>query len=447
MFRRKPLMLFIFASLFLLFILKPILLPASVGAITSTVSVAPSFLIVEVEQNFDVDITISDVLNLYGWGLTLTWNPYLLDAVDVIEGPFLKGDGQSTFFTYNISAIDGRMVVDCTLLGWISGVSGGDILSTVTFHSKNYGECPLDMYNLSLIDSYEEPIPYQTANGYVRVISPHDLAVTLVAVSPLLAAIGDPVNINVSIQNQGSYPEVAQVTAYVNSTIIGTQQTSLDDGSSANVSFTWNTTVCAKGDYLILATISPILGEVDLSDNTKTADSLVTILTLGHDVSVVAIKSAKTVIGQGYDLRVTVEVGNYGVFGETFNVTAYLNTTVLGFQTATLSSGTKADLLFVKSSSSFLKGNYTLNASASLVSGETEIDDNTLADGWVIITIPGDIQGDFIVDIFDAISLAAVFGCDPTSLKWNSNADLNNDNNVDIFDAIILANHFNQHYP
>jgi len=443
----KQLMLSVYALLFFLSILAPTLLPSPVQAVVPAVSVNPSSLTTELEQNFNIDIAISDVFDLYGWEFTLSWNPYVLDAANVTEGPFLKGDGRSTFFAYNISLIDGRMVVDCTLLGWISGVSGSGILTTLTFCPKNSGECSLDLYNLSLIDSNEQPIFCQTSNGYVRVISPHDVAVSMVDVSPLLASIGDPVNINVTIQNQGSYAEVFEVTAYVNSTIIGTQQTSLNGGSSAKVSFTWNTTAYAKGDYIILATVGSVPGEVDLADNTRTADSLVTILTLDHDVGVVAIKPAKTVIGQGYDFRVTLKIGNNGVFSETFNVTAYLNTTVLGFQTVTLSSGTKADILFVKTSSSFSKGNYMLSASVSPVSGETEIDDNTLTFGWAVITIPGDIKGDFVVDIFDAISLANAFGCVPTDLKWDSNADVNNDNNVDIFDAIILASHFNEHYP
>jgi len=440
-------MFLIYASLFFLSILTPMLLPVPVQAVIPAVSVIPSSLTAELEQNFNVDIAISDVLDLYGWEFTLCWNPYLIDAVNVIEGPFLKGDGRPTFFAYNTSLFDGRIVVDCTLLGWISGVSGSGILSTLTFCPKNSGECSLDLYDLSLIGSNEQPIFCQTSNGYVRIISPHDVAVTEIEVSTLIAAPGNVVGINVSLQNQGSYAEVFDVMAYVNSTIVGTQQISVNEGSATMVSFAWNTTGYAKGDYLIHVAVTPVPGEVDFSDNTKTADSMVTVLTLGHDVRVVAIKPAKTVIGQGYDLRVTVKVGNYGVFSETFNVTVYLNTTFLGFQTVTLSSGTKADVLLVKTSLGFSKGNYTLNASASLVSGETEIDDNTLAEGWVIITTPGDVTGDFVVDIYDAIILAGAYNSKPNSPNWNLNADINGDNIVDIYDAIILANHFNEHYP
>jgi len=56
--------------------------------------------------------------------------------------------------------------------------------------------------------------------------------------------------------------------------------------------------------------------------------------------------------------------------------------------------------------------------------------------------IPGDTNGDGIVDIYDAIILANAFASTPTQPNWNAAADLNHDNIVDIFDAIILANNF-----
>jgi hypothetical protein len=59
----------------------------------------------------------------------------------------------------------------------------------------------------------------------------------------------------------------------------------------------------------------------------------------------------------------------------------------------------------------------------------------------------GDINGDFTVDILDAITLSNAFLTTPNSSNWNPNADINGDNVVNILDAIILANHFLQHYP
>jgi hypothetical protein len=65
----------------------------------------------------------------------------------------------------------------------------------------------------------------------------HDVAVTEIEVSTLIAAPGNVVGINVSLQNQGSYAEILDVTAYVNSTIVGTQQISLNEGSATMVSY------------------------------------------------------------------------------------------------------------------------------------------------------------------------------------------------------------------
>jgi hypothetical protein len=62
----------------------------------------------------------------------------------------------------------------------------------------------------------------------------------------------------------------------------------------------------------------------------------------------------------------------------------------------------------------------------------------------VKVAIPGDINGDGIVDIYDAIQLAGAFGSEPGDPDWNPNADINGDEIVDIYDAIILAIHFGE---
>jgi parallel beta-helix repeat protein len=60
-------------------------------------------------------------------------------------------------------------------------------------------------------------------------------------------------------------------------------------------------------------------------------------------------------------------------------------------------------------------------------------------------TVPGDLNGDGIVDILDAVQAASAFGSYPEHPNWNSKADLNHDNVVDILDIIILASNFGKH--
>jgi hypothetical protein len=89
-------------------------------------------------------------------------------------------------------------------------------------------------------------------------------------------------------------------------------------------------------------------------------------------------------------------------------------------------------------------GKYRLSAQIPPLPFETHISDNTLIDGIVKVKIPGDINGDDVVDIFDALLASAAFASKPGDPNWNPDADLNGDGIVDIYDIIILANHFGQ---
>ena len=63
------------------------------------------------------------------------------------------------------------------------------------------------------------------------------------------------------------------------------------------------------------------------------------------------------------------------------------------------------------------------------------------------MAIPGDIDLNGTVNIYDVILLAKAFGSVPGKQNWNPNADLDRDNIVNIFDALILSSHYGQHYP
>ncbi|MHA1833359.1 MAG: dockerin type I repeat-containing protein, partial [Candidatus Baldrarchaeia archaeon] len=113
----------------------------------------------------------------------------------------------------------------------------------------------------------------------------------------------------------------------------------------------------------------------------------------------------------------------------------------------TLPSGDLAILKFIWNTTGFAKGNYVISAYATPVPSETDTTDNTFTDGTIYVGTPGDINGDKIVDIFDAVLLAAAAGSTPGSPNWNPNADINADFIIDVFDAVILAAHAGQTDP
>ena len=159
-----------------------------------------------------------------------------------------------------------------------------------------------------------------------------------------------------------------------------------------------------------------------------------------HDVAITNVTSSKSVVGQGYSTNITVTIANQGDFTEIFNVTLYVghwNET----RTIYLPNGMSTTLTFTWNTTGFAKGNYTIWAYAEPVLGETDTEDNTLSDGWVFVSIPGDLNVDKKVNILDAITLSNNFGENP---DWNPNADINNDRRVNILDCVILSNYFGQ---
>jgi hypothetical protein len=53
-----------------------------------------------------------------------------------------------------------------------------------------------------------------------------------------------------------------------------------------------------------------------------------------------------------------------------------------------------------------------------------------------------DINGDGIVDLFDALLLAQHFGSKQSDTTWDPNVDMNNDGEIDIFDFLVLASNY-----
>ncbi len=112
-----------------------------------------------------ININVSGVVDLYGWEFRLRWNSTLLDVTSVTEGTFLK-QGGDTFFASKTDNAQGYIMVDCTLIGDISGISGDGILAVVKFNIENSGETVLDLYDSTLVSSLEQPIIHQSTDGY-----------------------------------------------------------------------------------------------------------------------------------------------------------------------------------------------------------------------------------------------------------------------------------------
>ena len=62
---------------------------------------------------------------------------------------------------------------------------------------------------------------------------------------------GNTININVTVENSCDFTEFFNVTLYANTTEIGTKQITLTSLNSTTLTFTWDTTGFAKGNYTV----------------------------------------------------------------------------------------------------------------------------------------------------------------------------------------------------
>jgi len=158
-----------------------------------------------------------------------------------------------------------------------------------------------------------------------------------------------------------------------------------------------------------------------------------------HDIAVTNVLPSKTVAGLGQVIYVNATVQNQGDFLETFNITAYGNATVIETIEITLSSVNSTTITFTWNTTDFAYGNYTISAVADTVPSETYTTDNTLTDGWVVVTIPGDVDGDGDVEPDDFALFARAYGTSPPS---KPNCDLDCDGDVDPDDFAIFAGNY-----
>jgi len=167
-----------------------------------------------------------------------------------------------------------------------------------------------------------------------------------------------------------------------------------------------------------------------------------------HDICVSEIETPKTIVGQGYSLQVNVTAVNEGNVPISFDLIAYANTVIIGSQTVLdLFNGSSITITFIWSTAGHAKDDYTISAYATPVACETDMEDNTYTDGAVLVTIPGDVNGDKGVNILDAGEVNGhwyVPPAPPPLLGYDPNVDINNDRKINILDAGIVNAHWLQ---
>ena len=119
------------------------------------------------------------------------------------------------------------------------------------------------------------------------------------------------------------------------------------------------------------------------------------------------------------------------------------NTIQIDAKTVTLGGGASTTVPLKWNTTEFAKGSYIISAEANQVQGETYTVDNFLQGTTVRVTVPGDVTGDFIVNIQDATQIGVHWLTKAPPAP--ANVDINGDSNINIVDASIVGINWQKH--
>ena len=370
---------------------------------------------VPVGGSFTLNVSVTEMVDLYSYEFYMNWSAPLLNVTSVVEGDFLS-DG--TKFYEEIHNNEGCIYVNCSRTG-ATGVTGGGTLAEVTFLVEDEGNSTLHLYDTTLLDSAQNPLISMTIDGFFTNLKTHNIAVTSVTAFPSLvkAGSGDPIYINVTVENKGAYAETFNVTIYYDEEEIDKEtDISLESGANITLMFTWDTAGVEMGVYSIKAVASVVPEEEHVGDNTRIYERVIIDL---RNISITICTTSESRVNIGDSVIIGVIVENTGTARESFNVTTYYNETAIKIDVVSnLYHGDTTSLMITWNTTDVEPGVYLIRAVASVVPEETDTDDNRFNIGVIAVGASG-THGILPWEVIVIIAIAAVaIGASATTIVY-----------------------------
>jgi len=415
-----------------------------------------------VGEQFDIKVYIKELDAVWGLTNATIWVDYNTTLIDTEVANVTIAPAWEYA---EVNVIHGTIDYVKIFVNTSAFLYGDVLVATIKFKIMYQGTYPaVDISPLSLngtlFDHILEIPQRPEVEGQVRIngfsTAYHDIAITNITVSSRRVTKGEVVTMTVTLENQGNFTE--NFTLYI--TCGQTRNLTLAPQTSTITIFYLDTSNWTEGNHTLWALVPPCFGDQDPYDNIY-IDGVLEVIYGVHDVAIISVTAAKTVVGQGYTVEIRVKIANEGNFNETFYVKLHGQGVwewPIGGQMITLSGGATKTLVFlgetrIYGNITLPKGNYTIIAEAFPVPGETDIMDNTLTDGSVVVAMVGDISSDIPgvpdgkVDMVDMYEIAKRFGLNYPDPRFVPNYDVDGDYKIDMVDMWIVAKEFGKIEP
>jgi len=224
-------------------------------------------------ETFEIQVSVADVQNLYGFDFKLYYNTETLDLVEVIpELPWklnmlMKNEVNEPLGVYRIAAVG---------LAPAPPFDGSATLVRLTFMHTGDGEARLRLADAALVDQSGESIRHEINGFQFQAVPVHDVAVTSIRSIPRGVYQGEPIDVTVTVKNQGNFIETFDVTLYADRDrsvmgdeyVIGAQTVvDMPGKTTRTVHFVWDTGNVEYGYYWLSAEATVVHEETDMADN------------------------------------------------------------------------------------------------------------------------------------------------------------------------------------
>jgi len=257
------------------------------------------------EMNYTISIyTDYNGSDVWGYQFELTFDPNVLEGVEVVNGDLITEDVGPTLWnlgTFNNTA----GTLSPTGNGFFAMppdplpvTSGPGILANVTFTVVGYGDSLITfgartkligydtvLGNYNIIDKVS-PNPGHILGGFFSNMEEvtHDIAVVSVTPSLTGVEVGELLNVTVVVENEGTVNEKNVVVKVYRDYepgltfwLIGERTVNLTVGAIESLVFVWNTTDVRPGDHTVTAVAIKLPREIDVGDNVLKSDIVITV--------------------------------------------------------------------------------------------------------------------------------------------------------------------------
>jgi len=425
-------------------------------------------------KNFTININLENFVDLFSFEFWLGYDTLVLDTVEVnvdpafpppVEIQIVEPDGQI------------RVAANTSI-----PITGNLTIASITFHVTDQGESVIDLHNITLTDSWSEPIPCEEpVDGYFNNVLVAKLYVyPPEIVDPTLTPSSD-FQIDIKMQNIFNFYSYEFGLAYDSNVItcLGAIIHPTDNDTNFHTEIIIHD---APGNILVNLTYHPPAEPksitapttivsiyfqaknygstaLDLHDTKIVKQSGEEIphevedgffATLTRDVAIIHVEPSRNMTYPGRIINITVVAANLGDIQETFNVTTYYDENEIGTQTVIdLPANQNITLVFPWNTTGLQPcTNYTIKAEATQVPYEQNITNNIYIDGYVKIKMIGDVNGDGKIDIYDITTAAGVYGSKEGDPNWNPDADVAPQwGIINIYDLVTIASRYGQTCP